>query len=87
MDKEAQVKIEAEYKFWTGNCPHPDFIKHIIEIIGGEGYRKLPKDKPPLIEGSNDAIRFEWLNPEGMFYVKRIARAQREMDIKFYGGK
>ena len=34
-DKETKTKIEAEYKFWIGNCPHPDFSKHIIEIMKG----------------------------------------------------
>jgi len=49
------------------------FITDIVgEALWKAGYRKLPEDKPPLVP----------VSPQG----RKAVQAQREEDIKHYGG-
>ena len=93
MDKEAEKRIGAEYKFWTGNCPHPDFTKHIIEIIEALGYHKI-EGEPPLLSdeeieaGKKEAKRLYWTFKVHPLFEKEkfLLEGQREVDMKYYKG-
>ena len=86
MDKEAQEKIYellemyySERQQWdgSGDTPEDNTIKRLV----GLGYRKLPKDKPPLIK--IDPHNYGDTNPAD---VRLGAEDQREADIKHYEG-
>lgn len=104
MDKEAQEKIaKALYERCAGqlweeaSASSVDYywsVAHLALTKFEElGYRKLPKDKPPLLsseefiaefkkmEESNAVVNMPWM------WGKQVAQAQREGDIKFYTSK
>ncbi|MBA7581213.1 hypothetical protein ES708_23115 [subsurface metagenome] len=60
----------------------------LLNQLGQLGYRKLPKDKPPLLSDEEivEARIENWSKPSGKRIPKdrAIAQAQREADIKFY---
>jgi len=99
-DKQAQEKIgkALQRKFnWDRAIylRHPERDEYFEEMAGEAlyqaeklGYRKLPKDKPPLLsEGEMQNIRFNNSSPNAPrlpSYVSVIAHAQREADIRHY---
>jgi len=103
MDKEAQEKIaeiinEAVTEgIYYPREPYADrAIEKITQVL--EGYRKPPKDKPPLLSDEEmESIYKSNLRgkpysyfPEEVYSPAQqrhdIAQAQREADIKHYGG-
>ena len=62
----------------------------IARELEREGYRKLPKDKPPLLSAKELKKHWKWVD-DGDGYNQRqdwnittLLEAQREIDIKFY---
>ena len=97
MDKEAQKKIadiivcthsmfDERYEPASAEEFH-DEANQILTSLKELGYRKLPKDKPPLL---SDEKLPHWIKyPDGgkgdvIEAYKAVAQAQREADIKFY---
>lgn len=94
MDKEALGKIGNLLANWqsqqfdgiVGKVDEQAMV--IIQMLEKFGYRKLPTDKPPLL---NEVIRNERAkNITGVPYltvlgnINWIVQAQREVDIKFF---
>lgn len=105
MDKEAQRKSLRTLSIQQGHCGLIDVedVLTIMELrdekirdLGKElGYRKLPKDKPPLLNNKEllKIFNAEISNPVDWMHewlidfsteLKMVAQAQREADIKFY---
>ena len=88
MDKEVQGKIaERINKYTTAFAEHPNGVAaDIIGIIEALGYRKLPKDKPPLLsDGTIKAYVDKYKdNDKPFIFAISLLQAQREADIKHY---
>lgn len=99
MDKEAQEKIvkilnEPLKAPWAGNAV--DTIQagieyqalEILQTLEQLGYRKLPKEEPPLLSDEEIIQALDNLIASSQV-IKRperaVAQAQREADIKWYG--
>jgi len=80
------VEIQAEEEVRLSDKGFvTDFLSQKLDKLG---YRKLPKDKPPLLsdEGANSAVTdAEMSQYYGWDEVQRAR--QREVDIKHYEGK
>ena len=96
IDKEAQektaIKIQKHYglPFITSDCERT--AKGILHLIYKLGYRKLPKDKPPLLSEEEFDNWYRWfvelfnrnqLDSEKNA-IKHLLQARREADIKHY---
>lgn len=105
MDKEAQEKIAeilsqpikidllgARARGFKGIEKKPNArVSQILQALRQLGYRKLPKDKPPLL--SDEKLNALWRCEKGLpewatwevpkWFAKQ---AQREADIKHYEG-
>lgn len=81
MDKEAQrLIIDCILTVEIGDLKRPEsyvvMSEHILDGLGELGYRKLPKDKPPLVSEAMEAVSRSVANT--------LIEAQREADIKHY---
>jgi len=96
MDKETQEKIVEAYCYrngWDyspGNEDTDEAYKDVSFILSKAeefGYRKLPKDKPPLLDIDQYLAGMGWLiSKDGMQYawLKQALERQREADIEWY---
>jgi len=96
MDKEAQI-YDLLLEILTTPClqSKQGEAYRLAKLLYGGGYRKLPKDKPPLL---GEEKVFELLGitelpkadeaiimlHQDVAFVGKIAQAQREADIKHY---
>ena len=92
MNKEAQEKIKEAGMYFSDRCQfchdfgekvEPYLCPRCVEGILKLGYRKLPKDKPPLVD--NPYIYESEECNQYMAFAKG-KRTQREADIKHYEG-
>jgi len=84
LDFALQRCQEFPYKDWDAENV-ASLIKHIKTILN-----TLPKDKPPLLSdetlcGFIEDEPLAGLNAGYYSLSQRVAQAQREVDIKFYG--
>jgi len=86
MDK-AQEKIEQIQDKWGCNpVDEPIIAREILTALEELGYRKLPEGEPPLLSSED-------INLCGIKHVilrkdaEAIAQAQRDSDIRWYGGE
>jgi len=108
MDKEAQEKIVEAYCYrngWDyspGNEDTDEAYKDVSFILSKAeefGYRKLPKDKPPLLspedfirifteeqkrQGVPDKYNFPEAIAGNVHYHQILAQEQRKTDIEWY---
>ena len=61
-----------------------DAVKHILKVIEELGYRKLPEGEPPLL--SDEEIDLAIKSDVTVDIYQKVAQAQRDSDIKYYGG-
>ena len=92
MGKEAQIKeIASIVRAHHIGCNLPKECNTECDICTSEaiydvGYRKLLKDKPPLLGDEEiNAVGYDWL-AEYKEELYEYLQAQRESDIKHYEG-
>lgn len=100
MDKEAREKI-AEVDRLAMNriadlidssrkehTPPIVAAKYIVLDMRKLGYRKLPKDEPPLVETTHKRFKPDWKGYKNCRECEEaVAQAQRGSDIKHYEGE
>lgn len=81
-EEEIRALIRAKASTYAGLYVHGTFStpKEILSLIEGLGYRKPPKDKPPLLS-QEDCHQVN--NPSDW---NMGAEAQRDADIRHYEG-
>lgn len=94
MDKEATKKIEQRIRNYPNIPQFGGEAKVLADLIlidlAELGYNKPPKNKPPLLspeEITNIIERCEGDTFRMRQMVRGGAKAQRELDIKWYQGK
>lgn len=94
MDKEALEKmaviIEVNMPKWQ-QCTTKELRQELVDWVAAKilvrltelGYRKLPKDKPPLLAD----VLVTTPAYGNKIDITAYLQAQREADIKWYGGE
>lgn len=84
MEKEAQIyKLSVEILRTPCLQSKQGEAYQLAKLLYAQGYRKLPKDKPPLLSDERLwQIVEELYTP--MIIAQAVAEAQGEADIKFY---
>lgn len=87
MDKEAQEHIGYFLSVAQKIGKNRDYLnvrgsaRALLNQLEQLGYRKLPKDKPPLLR-DEEITEVSFCKTMGRY--KEVAQAQREADIKWY---